>query len=60
MKDVGEVWQLATEESSVRWKCGKAGHIGDKCRQAVNVLAEALPALPWVTSLAGPMLSRVV
>ena len=42
MKDEGEVWQLATGESSVCWKCGKAGHIGDKCRQAVNVLAESI------------------
>ena len=42
MKDDGEVWQLATGESSVCWKCGQAGHIGDKCRQAVNVLAESL------------------
>ena len=42
MKDEGEVWQLATGEASVCWKCGKAGHIGDKCRQAVNVLAESL------------------
>ena len=32
MKDEGEVWQLATGEASVCWKCGKAGHIGDKCR----------------------------
>ena len=42
MKDEGEVWQLATGEASVCWKCGKAGHIGDKCRQAVNILAESL------------------
>jgi hypothetical protein len=42
MKDEGEVWQLATGESSVCWKCGKAGHIGDKCRQDVNVLAESI------------------
>jgi hypothetical protein len=42
MKDEGEVWQLATGETSVCWKCGKAGHIGDKCRQAVNVLAESI------------------
>ena len=33
MKDEGVVWQLATGEASVCWKCGKAGHIGDKCRQ---------------------------
>ena len=42
MKDDGEVWQLATGEASVCWKCGQHGHIGDKCRQAVNVLAESL------------------
>ena len=24
------------------WKCGQSGHIGDKCRQAVNILAESL------------------
>ena len=42
MKDEGEVWQLATGEASVCWKCGKAGHIGDKCRQAVNILAESI------------------
>ena len=42
MKDDGEVWQLATGEASVCWKCGKSGHIGDKCRQDVNVLAESL------------------
>ena len=42
MKDDGEVWQLATGEASVCWKCGQGGHIGDKCRQAVNILAESL------------------
>ena len=42
MKDDGEVWQLATGEASVCWKCGQSGHIGDKCRQAVNILAESL------------------
>jgi hypothetical protein len=42
MKDEGEVWQLATGEASVCWKCGKSGHIGDKCRQNVNVLAESI------------------
>ena len=42
MKDDGEVWQLATGEASVCWKCGQSGHIGDKCRQAVNVLADSL------------------
>ena len=42
MKDDGEVWQLANGEASVCWKCGQEGHIGDKCRQAVNVLAESL------------------
>ena len=42
MKDDGEVWQLATGEASVCWKCGQHGHIGDKCRQAVNILAESL------------------
>jgi hypothetical protein len=38
----GEVWQLETGDASACWKCGKAGHIGDKCRQAVNILAESL------------------
>ena len=42
MKDEGEFWQLATGEASVCWKCGKAGHIGDKCRQVVNILAESI------------------
>ena len=42
MKDEGEVWQLATGEISVCWKCGQGGHIGDKCRQAVNTLAESI------------------
>ena len=42
MKDDGEVWQLATGEASVCWKCGGSGHIGDKCRQAVNILAESI------------------
>ena len=42
MKDDGEVWQLATGEASVCWKCGQQGHIGDKCRQAVHFLAESL------------------
>ena len=42
MKDDGEVWQLATGEASVCWKCGQCGHIGDKCRQAVNTLAESI------------------
>ena len=42
MKDDGEVWQLATGEASVCWKCGQSGHIGDKCRQSVNILAESL------------------
>lgn len=42
MMDEGEVWQLATGEATVCWKCGKAGHIGDKCRQAVNILADSL------------------
>ena len=27
MKDDGEVWQLATGEASVCWKCGGTGHI---------------------------------
>ena len=40
MKGEGEVWQLATGEAIVCWKCGKAGHIGDKCRQVVNILTE--------------------
>ena len=42
MKDDGEVWQLATGDASVCWKCGQGGHIGDKCRQDVNILAESL------------------
>ena len=42
MKDEGEVWQLATGETSVCWKCGQSGHIGDKCRQLVTVLAESI------------------
>ena len=42
MKDEGEVWQLATGETIVCWKCGQGGHIGDKCRQAVNTLAESI------------------
>ena len=42
IKDEGEVWQLATGEASVCWKCGQSEHIGDKCRQAVNVLAESI------------------
>ena len=42
MKDEGEVWQLATGEISVCWKCGQSGHIGDKCRQPVTVLAESI------------------
>ena len=47
MKDEGEVWQLATGESSVCWKCGQGGHIGDKCNQQVTKLAESIasPAL---------------
>ena len=42
MKDEGEVWQLATGETSVCWKCGQGGHIGDKCRQDVNILAQSI------------------
>ena len=42
MKDEGEVWQLATGEASVCWKSGLAGHIGDRCRQVVNFLAESI------------------
>ena len=42
MKEEGEVWQLATGEVSVCWKCGKPGHIGDKCHQDVSVLAASL------------------
>ena len=49
MKDEGEVWQLATGEASVCWKCGQHGHIGDKCRQVVNFLAESI-ASPAVGS----------
>ena len=45
MKDEGEVWQLATGETSVCWKCGQSGHIGDKCRQPVTVLAESIASL---------------
>ena len=42
MKEEGEVWQLATGEVSVCWKCGKQGHIGDKCHQDVSALAASL------------------
>ena len=42
MKEEGEVWQLATGELSVCWKCGIAGHIGDKCFQDVSALAASL------------------
>ena len=42
MKEEGEVWQLATGEVSVCWKCGKTGHIGDKCHQDVSALAASL------------------
>ena len=42
IKDEGEVWQLATGEASVCWKSGLAGHIGDRCRQVVNFLAESI------------------
>ena len=42
MKEEGEVWQLATGEVSVCWKCGKSGHIGDKCHQDVSVSAASL------------------
>ena len=42
MKEEGEVWQLATGEISVCWKCGLQGHIGDKCLQDVSVLASSL------------------
>ena len=42
MKEEGEVWQLATGEVSVCWKCGKPGHIGDKCHQDVSALAASL------------------
>ena len=42
MKEEGEVWQLATGEVSVCWKCGQSGHIGDKCHQDVSVLAASL------------------
>ena len=42
MKEEGEVWQLATGEISVCWKCGVSGHIGDKCYQDVSVLASSL------------------
>ena len=49
MKEEGEVWQLATGEISVCWKCGVAGHIGDKCYQDVSALA---------ASLVGPSVSQ--
>ena len=42
MKEEGEVWQLATGEMSVCWKCGTQGHIGDKCFQDVSALAASL------------------
>ena len=42
MKEEGEVWQLATGELSVCWKCGVQGHIGDKCFQDVSALAPSL------------------
>ena len=42
MKEEGEVWQLATGEASVCWKCGQSGHIGDKCHQDVSTLAASL------------------
>ena len=42
MKEEGEVGQLATGEVSVCWKCGKPGHIGDKCHQDVSALAASL------------------
>ena len=42
MKEEGEVWQLATGEVSVCWKCGLVGHIGDKCFQDVSALAASL------------------
>ena len=42
MKEEGEVWQLATGEVSVCWKCGTTGHIGDKCFQDVSTLAASL------------------
>ena len=51
MKDEGEVWQLATGEASVCWKCSKDGHIGDKSR------LRALPVQLWVNQ-AGLILSR--
>ena len=49
IKEEGEVWQLATGEISVCWKCGVNGHIGDKCFQDVSALA---------SSLAGPAVSQ--
>ena len=42
MKEEGEVWQLATGEVSVCWKCGQTGHIGDRCHQDVSALAASL------------------
>ena len=42
MKEEGEVWQLATGEISVCWKCGISGHRGDKCYQDVSALAASL------------------
>ena len=42
MKEEGEVWQLATGEISVCWKCGSIGHIGDRCYQDVSALAASL------------------
>ena len=37
----GEVCQLANWESSVCWKCGQSGNIGDKCCHALSVLLES-------------------
>ena len=42
MKEEGEVWQLATVEVVVCWKCGLSGHIGDRCFQDVSALAASL------------------
>ena len=44
MQEEGEVWQLATGEISVCWKCGQQGHIGDRCLQDVSALAASLVA----------------
>ena len=57
MKEEGEVWQLATGDMSVCWKCGQSGHIGDRCLQDVSVLAANLLS-PTISQQ--PILAHVV